>query len=114
MARHLGRLALTLRSGPVGQWPGVKVTGRWSGPKMPTALGFHVTAPSMREVGEAAGEQGQRFLELGAGEGGAEAVVDAGAERQLRLAGGLAVDVERAGVGEHRRVVVGRRPSTGR
>ena len=74
----------------------MKVTGRWSGPKMPTALGFQVIGPSSGEVGHAAGEQRQRLLQLGPGEGGAEAVVDAGAERQLRLAGRLAGDVERA------------------
>ena len=42
------------------------------------------------EVGHAAGEQRQRLLQLGPGQRGAEAVVDARAERQLRLAGRLA------------------------
>ena len=37
------------------------------------------------QVGHPAGEERQRLLQLGAGERGAEAVVDAGAERQLRL-----------------------------
>ena len=34
-----------------GQCPGVNVTGRWSGPKMPTASGFHVISPSRARSG---------------------------------------------------------------
>jgi hypothetical protein len=70
---------------------------------MPTAFGF----------GQPAGEDRQRFLQLAAGEGGAQAVVDAGAERQLRLAGGLARDVEDLGLGEDLGVVVRRRHGRG-
>ena len=39
-----------------------------------------------RQLGHPLGEQRQGFLQLGAGQRRAEAVVDAGAERQLRLA----------------------------
>ena len=81
---------------------------------MPTVLGFQVIAPSSGEVGHAAGEQRQRLLQLGPGQGGAEAVVDARAERQLRLAGRLAGDVERAGVGRTPRRRRWPWPSTGR
>ena len=52
---------------------------------MPTPSGFQVDRAVEAQVRHALGEQRQRLLQLGAGQRGAEAVVDAGAERQLRL-----------------------------
>ena len=67
---------------------------------MPTPSGFHVIVAVDLQVRQALGEDRQRLGELGTGEGGAEAVVDAGAERQLRLRRRRRGDVELLRVGE--------------
>ena len=88
---------------------GVKRRGRCCGPQMPKVSGFHVTSPSTARSRQAPGQDGQRLLQLGPGQGGAEAVVDAAAEGQLRRAGRRLRDVEGVRLVERAGVEVGRR-----
>ena len=102
-----------------GQWPPA-VSGRREGDgevvgaEDADGVGLPGDRAVESEVGQAAGQQRERLLQLGPGQGRAEAVVDARAERQLRLPGRLAGDVEPLGVAEHRRRRSSPSPSTAR
>ena len=63
---------------------GVKRSGSRAGPQIAVCAGFHSISPSTSRSGIRCAKIGKRLLKLGPGEPGAEAVVDATAEREVR------------------------------
>ena len=85
----------------------MKRTGSRTGPQMPAVSELPPDLPVELEVGEPAGEDRQCLLQLGPRQRGAQAVVDAGPEGELRLSRRLASDVEGSWIDEHGAVEVG-------
>ena len=77
------------------------------GPEDAHAIGLPFGGAVEAQVRHARRQQRQRLLQFGAGEGLAEAVVDAGTERELRLVALVGSDVEHSRLVEDVRVAVG-------